>query len=103
MYEYIRVPPPPGGATSVSTRQYKKLEYYSTHEPIQEYSSGVAGVPGQSENKLTFFLILSLFYRSQMVNFKENITFQCSGGGPTFSKGGGSNFFKGEGPIAYSL
>ena len=69
------------------------------------------GGPGQSDKKssdvvflLFFFLDLSLFYRSQMVNFKEiyhfsrlqrgsNI-FQGGGGGPTFSRGG---------PIAYSL
>ena len=62
--------------------------------------------PGQSEKKSSnnvffffffFFLVLSLFYRSQTVNFKEinhflrfqrgsNI-FQGGGGGPTFSRG----------------
>ena len=50
-----------------------------------------------------FFLVLSLFYKSQLVNFKENYHFQGSGGGPTFSRGlqlfpgggGGSNFFQG--------
>ena len=36
-----------------------------------------------------FFLVLSLFFRSQMVNFKENFHFQGSRGGPTFSRGGG--------------
>ena len=62
------------------------------------------GGPGQSDKKaLTtfffFFLVLSLFDRSQMVNFKviyhfsrfqrgSNI-FQGGGGGPTFSRGGG--------------
>ena len=70
------------------------------------------GCPGQSDKIssdkvfffFSFFLVLSLFYRSQMVNFKEiyhfswfqrgsNI-FQGGGGGPTFSRGG---------PIAYSL
>ena len=50
--------------------------------------------PGISDN--VFFLVLSLFYRSQMVNFKENYHFQGSRGGPTISRGGG-------GPIAYSL
>ena len=42
-----------------------------------------------------FFLVLSLFYRSQMVNFKEIYHFfkvpegvqHFPGGGPTFSKG----------------
>ena len=82
----------------------------------------VRGGPGQSAKKaLTFFfvlfflvsslwrffLVLSLFYRSQTVNFKENCHFQGSGGGPTFSRGGptfsrGPSFSRG-GPIAYSL
>ena len=35
-----------------------------------------------------FFLVLSLFYRCQMVNFKEIIIFQGSRGGSTFSRGG---------------
>ena len=35
-----------------------------------------------------FILVLSLFYRSQMVNFKEIYHFQGSRGGPTFSRGG---------------
>ena len=65
---------------------------------------GGGGGPGQSDkNKLWqrfFFLVLSLFYRSQMVNFKEiyhfsrcqrGPTFTRGGGGPTFSRGGGSN------------
>ena len=43
------------------------------------------------------FLVLSLFYKSQMVNFKENYHF------PRFRRG--SNIFQGGGggPIAYSL
>ena len=67
------------------------------HARIQEFSSGGGG--GQvslTKKALTrFFLVLSLFYISQMVNFKEiyhfsrfqrgsNI-FQGGGGGPTFS------------------
>ena len=37
-----------------------------------------------------FFLVFGLFYRSQMVNFKEKfIIFQGSGGAPNFSGGGG--------------
>ena len=71
------------------------------------------GGPGQFDKKSSdifffsfiLFLVLSLFYRSQMVNFKEiyhfsrfqrgSIIFQGGGGGgPTFSRGG---------PIAYSL
>ena len=52
------------------------------------------------------FLVLSLIYRSQLVNFKKSIFFSrfqrgsniFQGGGPTFSGGGGG----GGGPIAYS-
>ena len=66
------------------------------------------GGPGQADKESSdnvFFLVLSLFYRSQMVNFKEIYHFSRfqrgsnifqGGGGPTFSRGGG-------GPIAYSL
>ena len=75
------------------------------HARIQDFSSGGGGDPGQSDKKSpdNVFLVLSLFYRSQMVNFEENYHFQGSRGGPTFSGGGGgSNFFQG-GPIAYTL
>ena len=41
------------------------------------------------------YLVLSLFYRSQMVISKKSIIFQGSRGGPTFSRG--SNFFQGGG------
>ena len=59
--------------------------------------------PGQSDKKAltTIFSVLSLFYRSQMVNFKEIYCFfkapdgvHFFPGGPTFSRGC---------PIAYSL
>ena len=59
--------------------------------------------PGQSDKKAltTIFVVLSLFYRRQMVNFKEIHRFfkapdgvQFFPGGPTFSRGC---------PIAYSL
>ena len=63
---------------------------------------GGGGGPGQSDN---VFLVLSLFYRSQMVNFKETFHFT------RFERG--SNIFQrvqlfpgggvGGGPIAYSL
>ena len=52
------------------------------------------GGPGQSDKKSSdnvfffFFSVLSLFYRSQMVNFKENYQ---------FSRFQGSNFFQGGG------
>ena len=63
---------------------------------------GGGGGPGQSDKKSSdnvfflFFFVLSLFFRSQMVSFKENYHFSRFQGGPTFSRGGG-------GPIAYSL
>ena len=73
---------------------------YNLHARIQEFSSG--GGPGQSDKKssdgLFFFLVLSLFYRSQMVNFKEIYHFSRflrgsnifqRGGDPTFSRAGG--------------
>ena len=74
----------------------------------------IRGGPGQSDEKssdnvfFVFFLVLSLFYRSQMVNFKEIYHFSRFQRGSTFSRGGGPNFFQGGGgggggPIAYSL
>ena len=63
---------------------------------IQEFwSGGGGGGPGQSDKKaLIFFLflVLSLFYRSHMVNFKENYHFSRH-----FPGGVGSNFFQGGG------
>ena len=51
-----------------------------------------------------FFLVLSLFYRSKMVNFKEIYHFSRFQRGPTFSRGGGgSNFFQGGGGGSNSL
>ena len=47
---------------------------------------------------LLFFFVLSLFFRSQMVNFKENYHFSRFQGVQLFPGGGG-----GGGPIAYSL
>ena len=72
-----------------------KNVYLIHHARIQEFSLG--GVPVKLTKKydniffIFFYLVLSLFCRSQMVNFKENYHFQSSGGGPTFSRGGGSN------------
>ena len=56
-----------------------------------------------SDNGFFVFLVLSLFYRSQMVNFKENYHFQGFRGGPIFQGGGGPTFSRGGGPLAYSL
>ena len=59
------------------------------HARIQEFSSGGGVQVNLTKKALTFFLVLSLFYRSQMVNFKENYHFQGSRGGPIFPGGGG--------------
>ena len=42
-----------------------------------------------SDNVFFFFLVLNLFYRSQMVKFKEICHFSRFQRGPTFSRGGG--------------
>ena len=55
------------------------------------------GGPGQSDKKalttffLSFFLVLSLFYRSQMDNFKENYHFKVPEGSKIFQGGGGGS------------
>ena len=70
---------------------------------IQEFSSGGVQV-SLTKKALTFFffffvfflLVLSLFYRSQMVNFKEIYHFsRFQKGSNIFQGGGGSNFFQG--------
>ena len=63
------------------------------HAWIQEFSSGGGGGGVQvnlakSSDNVVFFLVLTLFYRSQMVNFKESYHFS------RFQMG--SNFFQGE-------
>ena len=75
---------------------------HGTDARIQEFSSGGEG-PGQSDKKAlkTIFLVLSLFYRSQMVNFKEIYRFSRLQMGSIFFPGGPS-FSRGC-PIAYSL
>ena len=59
------------------------------------------GGPGQSDKKSSdnvfffFFFVLSLFYRSQMVNFTEIYHFsRFQRGSNIFQGGGGSNFFQ---------
>ena len=58
----------------------------------------VRGCPGQSDKKSSdvffCFCFFSLFYRSQMVNFKENYHFSRFQRGSNIFQGG-SNFFKG--------
>ena len=44
-----------------------------------------------------FFLVLSLFYRRQMVSFKEIYHFSRFQSGSNIFQGGGSNFFQGGG------
>ena len=68
---------------------------HGTDARIQEFSSGEGEGPGQSDKKAltTIFLVLSLFYRSQMVNFKEIYRFSKLQMGSNFSRG--SNFFQG--------
>ena len=58
------------------------------------------GGPGQIDKKAlaTFFLVLSLFYTSQMVNFKENYPFsRFQRGSNIFQGGGGVQLFPGGG------
>ena len=81
---------------------------HGTDARIQEFSSGGEG-PGQSDKKAltTIFLVLSLFYRSQLVNFKEIYRFSRLQMGSNFFQGvqffpGGPTFSRGC-PIAYSL
>ena len=71
------------------------------HARIQELSSGGGGggQGHQSEKKaLTtffFFLVLSLFYRSQKVNFKEIYHFLRFQSGYNIFQGGGVQSFSG--------
>ena len=59
---------------------------------------GGGGVQVNLAKKLTtFFLVLSLFYRRQMLISKITINFQDSLGGPTFSRVGGIQLFPGGG------
>ena len=70
---------------------------------------GGGGGPGQCDKKSSdvfcFFLVVSLFYRSQMVNFKEIYPFlRFQRGSKIFQGGGGVQLFPrgGGAPIAYS-
>ena len=48
---------------------------------------GGSGSIWQKKPWQRFFLVLSLFYWSQMVKFRRKLIFQGSRGGPTFSRG----------------
>ena len=86
---------------------YDNITFFSVYQRLasmvqlrrsRNFHQGGGGGPGQSDKKtLTMtFLVLSLFYRSQMVNFKEIYRFS--------RLQMGSNFFQGvRCPIAYSL
>ena len=70
-----------------------------------EFSSGRVQVTLTKKSPDVFFFSPQLILQKSMVNFKESkktIIFHGSRGGPTFCRGGGSNFFQG-GPIAYFL
>ena len=88
------------------------------HALIQKFSSGVCvcvcgGGGGGVQVHLAYkkssdnvffyfiFLVLNLFYRSQVVTFKENYYLPRFQWGWNFFQGGGSNFIQG-GPIAFS-
>ena len=73
------------------------------HARIQEFSSGGVQISLTKKSSdvfffvlfFVFFFVLSIFYRSQMVNFKEIYHFSrfqrgsnIFQGGPTFSRGG---------------
>ena len=66
---------------------------------------GVQVNPKKTSSGNDFFLVLSLFYRSQMVNFKAIYHFSRFQRGTNIFKGGGGGvqLFPGGGPIAYSL
>ena len=82
----------------VFSKMLDELEWTSLEACIVGADPGifVRGGPGQVDKKaLTrFFLVLSLFYRGQMVNLKEIYHFSRFQRGSNFSRGG---------PIAYSL
>ena len=76
--------------------------HLALHARIQDFRQGD---PGQSDKKSpdNVFLVLSLFYWSQMVNFEENYHFlRFQRGSNIFQGGGGVQLFPG-GPIAYTL
>ena len=67
------------------------LTIQNIHAQIQEFSSGGVQV-NLTKKALTtffFFLVLSSFYRSQMVNFKENYHFSRFQTGSNIFQGGG--------------
>ena len=89
----------------------KKRAHDSQHARIQEFrqgGGGGGGGAGQSHKKSSanvfflFFLVLSLFYRIQMVNFKENYLFSRFQRGSNIFQGG-SNFFQGVSNCSFPI
>ena len=72
---------------------------------FRQWGGGGGGCPGQSDKKADnlFSLVISLFYRGQMVNFKENYQFSRFLKESNIFQGGSNFFWGGGGPIAYSL
>ena len=89
--------------TAIWTPCYPVYTLLSMHGS-RIFRQGGGGQAQSDKKALTnFFLVLSLFYWSQMVNFEENYNFsRFQRGSNIFQGGGGSNFFQG-GPIAYTL
>ena len=81
---------------------YKRLASMVQMRGSRNFHQGGGG-SGQSDKKAltTIFLGLSLFYRSQMVNFKEIYRFSRLQMGSNFFPGGPT--FPSGCPIAYSL
>ena len=69
-----------------------------SHARIQEISSGGGG-PGRSDKKSSdnVFLVLSLFYRSQTVNFQRNLFYKVPEGVQHFPGAGGVQLLTGGG------
>ena len=73
--------------------------YEATISRVQEFSSRRVDSTDIICHKKIFFFVLNLFYRSQLVYFKENFNFPCFQKGPSILPGVRmvSNFFQGEG------
>ena len=73
----------------------KLIRYRTVMRGSRNFRQG-GGSPGQSDKKAltTIILVLSLFYSRKWLISKKTIIFQGSRGGPTFSRGVGSSFFR---------
>ena len=80
---------------------FKLMNKKTCADPGNFVRGGGGGGPGQSDKKSSddvvfIFVFFSLFYRSQMVNFKENYHFSRFQRGSNIFQGGSNCFF----PIA---